>query len=351
MNDRLKYKHTEEWDGEAVAEARQQRYVFLEQYSTDGLREIYMVVQFLQKLHDSLFEVSDPDLGVTREDFDDFSLACGPIAYLECYEEHNFSPLEGWSRAFNWEMFAGFLSHPLKRIMDARKIVLEDDDWKVILDNVPSDGQATCDRCHTMKGFELYDENNYENLWISPLMAKFVLPRLFKGELLRHCTEGALIAAYFWSLRFSYADFLDEIFAYSTPIPPARKEQHKLSLDDPGLADTAGTDIDAGSSSDIPPAHYPNPTSAAAQARYTTGSYTAGPWDGLTTSNALCADCIQGFVIELLPQWWVDRRRKGGATIPEDKCCYGWNCSTMTRDPSHAMELNHFCKPSGSESA
>ncbi|TRM63858.1 hypothetical protein BD626DRAFT_261804 [Schizophyllum amplum] len=354
VNNGLDYELTRDWDDEAVAEARKQRYTFLRQYSADALREIHMVARFLQQLHHSLDEVSDPEIGVAMETFHDFALACGPLAYLDCYRGHNFDAVEeygGFIAEFpdhNWDMFAGFLSDPLKRIMDARKAVLKDDDWTVILDNVPDDAQATCEQCHAVKGFELYDESNYDNLWISAAMTKTALYSAFKGHLRRHCTEGPLIADYFSSFRFNYTEFLQEILAYLSPLPPAQKEQQSTSSGSMSLEEWADAlDDDAGNLNSTPAAPPSTSTAGSTLSR----ASTAGSWDGLTTSNALCADCIKAFVVEFLPQWWVDRRKREGAAIPDEKCWYGWNCRTMTHKPLHANKLNHFCKPSRGEGA
>ncbi|TRM63865.1 hypothetical protein BD626DRAFT_547677 [Schizophyllum amplum] len=355
VNDRLHRELSEDWDDEAVDEAREQRYMFLKQYSTVALHEIHMVAQFLQQLYHSLNEVSDPDIGVTMDEFGEFALACGPLAYLKCYQDHSLDAFTEYGECIdefpthNWDMFAGYLRNPLKRIMDARKAVLKDDDWTVILDSVPDDAQATCDKCHAVKGFDLYDESNYDNLWISAAMDKTALPGAFKGNLRRHNTEGALIAHYFFSSRFSYAEFLQEMFAYSSPLPPAQKEQQSTSSGSMSLEEWADAlDDDAGNLNSTPAA--PPSTSTAGSTELSRAS-TAGPWDGITTSNALCADCIKAFVVEFLPQWWVDRRRRGGAAIPDEKCWYGWNCRTMTHKPLHANKLNHFCKPSRGEGA
>ncbi|KAI4522758.1 hypothetical protein K525DRAFT_246468 [Schizophyllum commune Loenen D] len=348
---------------------------FLDQYSTDGLREIQAVADFITELSHCVRREAAPmqhdiiSIGHTQretnslthraylENFHDFFLSCGPLAALECYEARSFSPIEDDAYSVidsgvSDMAFCGFVSQPIALIMGARKAEYRSNHWRAILDSIP-DEHATCDRCRTMKGLELYDETNYDALFGVEGLNHRELPRLFKGRLGHHFTERHKIWEYFeGAASFDYGAFLKEIFAFSkplaasTPVTPAPSTvvapapapviSQSLSLEEWAEA----VDDDEGSASGTAAIDQPAASSS------TASSSLCSPWDGLSTSSALCADCLKDVISECLPQWWLERKRNAGETIPTEDCWYGWNCRTQTHKPLHATRLNHFCKPS-----
>ncbi|KAL1667450.1 hypothetical protein GGF50DRAFT_48548 [Schizophyllum commune] len=332
---------------------------FLDQYSTDGLREIQAVADFITELSHCVRREAAPmqhDI-ISIENFHDFFLSCGPLAALECYEARSFSPIEDDAYSVidsgvSDMAFCGFVSQPIALIMGARKAEYRSNHWRAILDSIP-DEHATCDRCRTMKGLELYDETNYDALFGVEGLNHRELPRLFKGRLGHHFTERHKIWEYFeGAASFDYGAFLKEIFAFSkplaasTPVTPAPSTvvapapapviSQSLSLEEWAEA----VDDDEGSASGTAAIDQPAASSS------TASSSLCSPWDGLSTSSALCADCLKDVISECLPQWWLERKRNAGETIPTEDCWYGWNCRTQTHKPLHATRLNHFCKPS-----
>ncbi|KAL1719047.1 hypothetical protein EV715DRAFT_199882 [Schizophyllum commune] len=331
---------------------------FLDQYSTDGLREIQAVADFITELSHCVRREAAPmqhDI-ISIENFHDFFLSCGPLAALKCYEARSFSPIEDDAYSVidsgvSDMAFCGFLSQPIALIMGARKAEYRSNHWRAILDSIP-DEHATCDRCRTMKGLELYDETNYDALFGVEGLNHRELPRLFKGRLGHHFTERHKIWEYFGgAASFDYGAFLKEIFAFSTPLAastpvtpapstvvapaPAPVISQSLSLEEWAEA----VDDDEGSATGAAAIDQPAATSS------TASSSLCSPWDGLSTSSALCANCLKDVISEFLPQWWLERKRNAGETIPTEDCWYGWNCRTQTHKTLHATRLNHFCKP------
>ncbi|KAL1760193.1 hypothetical protein FB107DRAFT_287042 [Schizophyllum commune] len=341
----------EDHDSKSIDEIYEKHRDFLDQYSTDGLREIQAVADFIAELSHCVRREAAPmqhDI-ISIEDFHDFFLSCGPLAALECYEARSFSPIEDDAYSVidsgvSDMAFCGFLSQPIALIMGARKAEYRSNHWRAILDSIP-DEHATCDRCRTMKGLELYDETNYDALFGVEGLNHRELPRLFKGRLGHHFTERHKIWEYFGgAASFDYGAFLKEIFAFSTPVAapsmPVTPSPSIVAVPSMSLEEWAeAVDDDEGSA-----------LGAAAADQTAASSSTAaptprGPWDGLSTSSALCAACLKGAISEFLPQWWLERKRNAGETIPTEDCWYGWNCRTQTHKPLHATRLNHFCKP------
>ncbi|KAI5836245.1 hypothetical protein K523DRAFT_392496 [Schizophyllum commune Tattone D] len=346
----------EESDRESIEEIYEKHRDFLDQYSTDDLREMQGVADFITEIaHCVRREVEAEEHDIFSMDFfDDFFLARGPLAALECYEARSFTPIEEDAIDADGSemMFCAFLSQPVERIMSARKAEYRSNHWRAILDSIP-DEHATCDRCRTMKGLELYDETNYDALFGVEGLNHRELPRLFKGRLSHHFTERHKIWEYFGgAASFDYGAFLKEIFAFSTPlaastpvtpapstvVAPAHAPviSQSLSLEEWAEA----VDDDEGSASGAAAIDQPAASSS------TASTSLCSPWDGLSTSSALCADCLKDVISEFLPQWWLERKRNAGETIPTEDCWYGWNCRTQTHKPLHATRLNHFCKPS-----
>ncbi|KAL1727157.1 hypothetical protein EV714DRAFT_286719 [Schizophyllum commune] len=352
------YWEIEDHDGKSIDEIYENHRDFLDQYSTDGLREIQAVADFIDELSHCVRREAAPmqhDI-ISIENFHDFFLSCGPLAALECYEARSFSPIEDDAYSVidsgvSDMAFCGFLSQPIALIMGARKAEYRSNHWRAILDSIP-DEHATCDRCRTIKGLELYDETNYDALFGVEGLNHRELPRLFKGRLGHHFTERHKIWEYFGgAASFDYGTFLKEILAFSTPLAvsthvtpapstvvapaPAPVISQSLSLEEWAEA----VDDDEGSASDAAAIDQPAASSS------TASSSLCSPWDGLSTSSALCADCLKDVISEFLPQLWLERKRNAGETIPTEDCWYGWNCRTQTHKPLHATRLNHFCKP------
>ncbi|KAL1744596.1 hypothetical protein HDZ31DRAFT_38350, partial [Schizophyllum fasciatum] len=345
------------WHGEyresTISQERRLHVEFLQQFDDDGLRQINTVSEFLSNFMLRILGLQplEPECIVLAAP-EDFLRACGPIEILECYRTRSLIAMEDLAydvteTGIAEEIVSSFFVEPLKQIMQARKAEFKPRDMSTILDDIPGE-QATCDRCRAVKGFRLYDWTNYQELRIAfrePDTAHFSLPGLFKGHLAHHCTEGRKIKEYFDDEQFNYNVFMEEMFTYSAPVPatPAQADVSSASLEQ--WADAVdGEEPDATEPQDAPQA-----SSAAPLA----GAGFAGPspdsWDGLSTSDALCISCIQGYLAEFLPRWWLDHQRKAGATIPQENCWYGWNCRTQTHSVHHATRLNHFCKPTRGE--
>ncbi|KAI9069971.1 hypothetical protein FKP32DRAFT_1616450 [Trametes sanguinea] len=77
-----------------------------------------------------------------------------------------------------------------------------------------------------------------------------------------------------------------------------------------------------------------------------------------------CLDCIKTLHRQRLMLWWREEKKKSGVALPDDcwyvycpmayspplhlltmTARYGYNCRTMTHRSSHALKLNHLCKP------
>ncbi|KAL1686162.1 hypothetical protein GGG16DRAFT_128910 [Schizophyllum commune] len=369
------YWEAEESDRESIEEIYEKHRDFLDQYSTDDLREMQGVADFITEIaHCVRREVEAEEHDIFSMDFfDDFFLARGPLAALECYEARSFTPIEEDAIDADGSemMFCAFLSQPVERIMSARKADYRSNHWRAILDSIP-DEHATCDRCHEVKGLELYDETNYDDLFGVEGLNHRELPSLFKGHLSRHYTERFKIGAHFdGTAFFDYGAFFKAIFAYSTPVDAsasnasapadasARSPAAAAATASLPVAATAAPrsmsleewaeaiDDDEGDASETASSSASGTfAGSSASAQPAPPSSPRGPWDGLSTSSALCADCMKGVISEFLPRWWLDRKRNAGETIPAENCWYGWNCRTQTHRLQHATRLNHFCKPS-----
>ncbi|KZV70328.1 hypothetical protein PENSPDRAFT_651607 [Peniophora sp. CONT] len=149
-----------------------------------------------------------------------------------------------------------------------------------------------CTQCSNTSGQRLFNESNWYMLYgLMPL--RDICKLGFKGKSILNMADKPDLIAYFDSKAFSLPVFLREIFDGAT-------------------------------------------------ARGTAGASRDG-W--------LCMDCIKNIIEPETMNWWLDRKRAAGKTIPHDDCWYGYECRTQTHKLEHAGRLNHFCRPTRGASA
>ncbi|KIY63488.1 hypothetical protein CYLTODRAFT_493864 [Cylindrobasidium torrendii FP15055 ss-10] len=68
-------------------------------------------------------------------------------------------------------------------------------------------------------------------------------------------------------------------------------------------------------------------------------------WEGLCAEDLLCNVCLQDFVGQHLYLWLREKRALRGDPVLDD-CRWGYSCTTMVFNETHAAELNHLCPQS-----
>jgi len=65
-----------------------------------------------------------------------------------------------------------------------------------------------------------------------------------------------------------------------------------------------------------------------------------------TKEGWACFECLSSFFEDMLPAWWLERKRKAGKTIMKD-CRHGYDCKKQMWEQGfrHASQFNHLCKP------
>jgi len=273
-------------DEEEENQVTQQPKEFLDMFSSEELRQLAMIAEFLKETYTCGFVACWTN---SRGQYvePEMVLSFGPDVVLQCYEEASTDPVSSILDEHNLHEapLDAYLSHPLSRIWEERKVdgppagVYK----TIILDAVHGENDRCC-RCDTVHGVDLWNESNWSLLKGRVDLNDF-LTRL-TGRLLANRLEVMSLRNAVTSSSFSLSVFMDEIY------------DMKISA-------------------------YDN-------------------WD---KQDWLCYVCVMEIIQRHLYLWWLEQKRKAGQQIPED-CWYGYNCRTQTRRPEHAKKLNHLCEPS-----
>ncbi|KAK7468928.1 hypothetical protein VKT23_003423 [Stygiomarasmius scandens] len=284
----------DEVDPEVISRILLARRVFLKQFDSEDLVQIYAVYRFLLEL------VRWVDLGnnsVTL-DYPDYVIYYGPEKVLECVDGYTLNVFDDSDDECEYAgdadipkaMVENYLSLPIYEILRERGKIAPSDSssvWSSILDLVEGEHDV-CDQCKTVTGFDLLGPSTYDFLSRSSgIIAPKHLLNFLKGNLMYSPVE---------------VDFFN-----------------------------AQMDVDG------------SPYARIVRAIFEDGIRRPG-FEDWKQEDQLCEKCMEKLLREHLYLWLLSIKKKSGELISED-CCYGYDCQTMMQKLSHAQKFNHLCIP------
>ncbi|KAF7373097.1 F-box domain-containing protein [Mycena sanguinolenta] len=280
---------------EDVQLIRRQRIAVLSQYPTDQLLQLYAVVQFMRGILQEVCNEADIANGMV-----DLMLSAGPegLSWVwedEAYERLSELDFERLDEDEEDRLYDGYFSRALDSIWAAREVeapkdVADAPASKWILDTVVG-AEDTCSQCTTLGGLKLLTQANWHRIHFSPT-------RFLKGELRHNTVLTEAFKDVEYMEQHEHGPWISKMFDFTSTNTNETKE---------------------------------------------------GEWAGWTSDRSYCQPCLFKFMEEHVWQWFREERVKDGWVPPAEDCPYGYDCKTMGEDEAHAVEKNHLCAPTMSE--
>ncbi|KAL0571535.1 hypothetical protein V5O48_010426 [Marasmius crinis-equi] len=287
---------------ERLAEVRRERKKFLGAFSDEQLIQIHSVSRFLVETASTFYFYRTANvLSDTSDNLGDIALSASPDVIYACYETGSSSALVAYIDGWNDDiltnvrpMISGYLSHPLAKLYEERKVKPPSTDtlqWKAILDSVEGEND-TCARCEdkVTKGSNLWGPTTYD--FLTKVHSNF---------------KSSLIIAYLpGHLRYNRVEG-PYCMSLMSKIPPEENAYEYVVQD---ILDS---------------------------------DYKQDAFEDWKKDDHLCMSCLTKLLRENLHLWLLNKRIQAGDTVLAEDCWWGWNCRTQTHKQTHAEGKNHIC--------